>query len=50
MNNVIHTRTRMGVLRGWERFAIKRGSFFVAAVAIALLTSALITFLPVHIG
>lgn len=50
MSNVIHTRTRMGALRSWERFAIKRGSFFVAAVVIALITSALITFVPIHIG
>lgn len=48
--NVIHTRTRMGVVRNWERFAIRRGGFFVGALVISLIAVALITFFPVRIG
>lgn len=50
MNNVIHTRTRMGALRSWERALLKRGSFVAAVIVIALIFSALITFFHIHIG
>jgi hypothetical protein len=50
MRNVIHTRTRMGALRSWERFVLRRGSFVVSVIVISLITTALITFLSIHIG
>jgi len=51
MRHVIHTRTRMGALRNWERALLKRGPGTAAVIVIvALIFSALITFLPIHIG
>jgi len=46
--NVIHTRTRMGALRSWERSLLKHGPFVAAVVVISLIASALITFFPFH--
>lgn len=50
MSNVIRTRTRMGVVRGWERFVLRRGSVVASGVVIAAATAALISYFPVHIG
>lgn len=43
-------RARMGVMHGWERSALKHGPFVAAVVVISIITSALIAFVPFHIG